>query len=108
MRRLLAMALGAALMLTACTYYGVPATVPASYDRSFYAAADAMRDQGLAVSVQDQPSGRVVASNGVSTVTAIVGQQADGSVRVQFSASDSRDPGLLDRVSRSYDRRMGR
>ena len=31
-----------------------------------------------------------------------------GSVRVQFDATGSRDPALIDRVSRSYDSRMGR
>ena len=41
-------------------------------------------------------------------MTASVRQQADGSVRVQFDASGARDPGLIDRVSRGYDSRMGR
>jgi hypothetical protein len=41
-------------------------------------------------------------------VTASVRQQADGSVVVQFNSKDARDPTLLDRISRSYDRRMGR
>jgi len=36
--------------------------------------------------------------------------QADGSVRVEFNTAGatSRDPDLINRVSRSYDRRMGR
>jgi hypothetical protein len=41
-------------------------------------------------------------------LTASVLQQADGSVRVQFDANGPRDPALIDRVSRSYDSRMGR
>jgi len=41
-------------------------------------------------------------------VTASVRQQADGSVRVQFDATGPRDPALIERVSRSYDSRMGR
>jgi len=110
MKQLLAtLTFGAILAVSACTYYGYPAgTVPASYDRSFFAAADAMRDQGVAISVQDQASGTVTGQRDGSTVTASVRPQADGSVRVQFNASDSRDPGLLERISRSYDRRMGR
>ncbi|MGT2495139.1 hypothetical protein ACU4GD_44190 [Cupriavidus basilensis] len=67
-----------------------------------------MRDQGVAINVQDQASGTVAGQRNGSTVTASVRQQADGSVRVQFNTSDSRDPGLLDRISQSYDRRMGR
>jgi len=99
------------LALQGCTYYGVPppGTVPANYDRSFDAATEAMRDQGLAITVQDRTNGTVVGNNpGGTAVRAIVARQPDGSVRVQFDASDARDPSLLDRVSRSYDRRMGR
>jgi hypothetical protein len=40
-------------------------------------------------------------------VTASVRQQPDGSVVVQFN-SPTRNPTLLDRISRGYDRRMGR
>ena len=81
---------------------------PASYDRSFAAAAGAMRDEGLALTVQDPASGSIVGSSGSGTVTASVRQQADGSVEVRFNSSDARDPSLIQRVSRSYDRRMGR
>jgi len=102
----------AALTLSGCAYYGYPVPVstsaPASFDRSFAAASGAMRDQGLAISVEDRGSGTIVGSIGGGTVTASVRQQADGSVRVQFDATGPRDPGLIDRVSRSYDSRMGR
>jgi hypothetical protein len=110
MKHLLAtLTFGAILAVSACTYYGYPAgTVPASYDRSFSAAADAMRDQGVVINVQDQARGTVTGQRDGSNVTANVRQQPDGSVRVEFNASDSRDPGLLERISRSYDRRMGR
>jgi hypothetical protein len=67
-----------------------------------------MRDQGLSISVEDRSSGTIVGKIESGTVTATVRQQADGSVRVQFDASGLRDPGLIDRVSRSYDARMGR
>jgi len=101
------------LALSGCTYYvPAPGTVvpgaPASFDRSFSAAAGAMRDQGLAISVEDRSSGTIVGKVESGTVTASVRQQADGSVRVQFDASGVRDPGLMDRVSRSYEQRMGR
>ena len=40
----------------------------------------------------------------------VVARQADGSVRVQFDAKGQtqRDPGLSQRFSQAYDRRMGR
>ncbi|CAB3789522.1 hypothetical protein [Pararobbsia alpina] len=112
MRLLLAAACGALVALSACTYYTAPAgtvvMTPASYDRSFAAAAGAMRDEGLAITVQDPANGTVVGNFDRSIVTASVRQQTDGSVRVQFDSSDGRDPTLLQRISRSYDRRMGR
>ncbi len=107
-----AASLAAALAMSGCAYYPYPVPVstsaPASFDRSFDAAAGAMRDQGLAISVEDRGSGTIVGRIGGGTVTASVRQQADGSVRVQFDANGPRDPALIDRVSRSYDSRMGR
>ncbi|WP_442283492.1 hypothetical protein [Variovorax sp. M-6] len=105
-----ALACAAALALSGCYYYGypVPGMAPASFDRSFSAAAGAMRDQGLTISVEDHRGGTIVGQLGAGTVTATVRQQADGSVRVQFDATGARDPALIDRVSRGYDARMGR
>ncbi len=112
MKRLLAnLMLGIGLILAGCTYYGyppAPAAGPTSYDRSFFAAADALRDQGVAITVQNQATGTVAGNYGSTPVTATVAQQPDGSVRVQFSATDSRDPALVDRITQSYQRRMGR
>jgi hypothetical protein len=101
----------ALLALSACPYYVPAGTVvmkPASYDRSFAAAAGAMGDQGLAITVQDPAGGTIVGRLDTTTVTASVRQQADGSVQVRFDSSDTRDPTLLQHVSSSYDRRMGR
>ena len=100
----------AVLALSGCYYVppAYPVQVPASFDRSFAAASGAMRDQGLAVNVEDRGSGTIVGTLGGATVTASVRQQADGSVRVQFDANGPRDPALIDRISRSYDGRMGR
>ncbi|MDM0015376.1 hypothetical protein QTH87_23235 [Variovorax sp. J22P168] len=103
--------LAAAAALGGCVYYPptlYPAVAPASFDRSFDAAASAMRDQGLVVTVEDRASGTVVGTLGAGTVSASVRRQADGSVRVQFDATGARDPALIERVSRSYDARMGR
>lgn len=112
MPALRAAACAALVALSACTYYAVPAgtvvMTPASYDRSFSAAAGAMRDEGLAITVQDPANGTVIGKSDSSIVTATVRQQADGSVQVRFDSTDGRDPTLLERISRSYDRRMGR
>jgi hypothetical protein len=111
---LLAAAIGVVIALSGCTYYVPPPSTtvvpgaPASFDRSFDAAAGAMRDQGLTISAEDRNAGRVVGKLGNGTVTANVRQQADGSVRVQFDAAGMQDPAVIDRVSRGYDRRMGR
>ena len=102
---------GVLLMSAGCAYYGpypVTTAVPASFDRSFSAAGNAMRDQGLAIRTEDRANGVIVGAQGGATVTANIRQQADGSVRVQFDANGPRDPSLIDRVSRSYDIYMGR
>ena len=115
MMRLSLVASGAMLALSACSYYEAPVgtgaftvMTPASFDRNFSAAAGAMRDQGLAISVEDPVTGVVVGSLDSNTVTAGVRQQADGNVRVQFDNKGAYDPALLERISRSYNRRMGR
>ena len=43
------------------------------------------------------------------TITATLQTMADGSVQVRFKSSGTggTDPGLINRVSDSYDRRMG-
>jgi len=102
---------GAALAACAYPYPVAPVTaVPTTsrYDSAFAAAAGAMRDQGVALGVQDQSAGRLAGTRNSRQVTASVLRQADGTVRVQFDGDDPADPGLLDRISRSYDARMGR
>lgn len=113
----LSFALGLAVVaaLGGCTVYqtapGVYSPVPpTSFDRSWSAAGLAMQDQGLQVLSEDRAAGVIRGRRGGIDVTAGLRQQADGSVRVQFDASGAtaQDPGLLERVSRSYDARMGR
>ncbi|TXC81273.1 hypothetical protein FRZ40_42615 [Paraburkholderia azotifigens] len=112
MSLLLICAVGSVLPLAGCTYYGVPpgtvVAAPASFDRSFAAAAGAMRDEGLSITTQDPASGTIIGALDGDVVTTSVRQQADGSVVVQFDSKPARDPALLDRISHSYDRRMGR
>jgi hypothetical protein len=82
----------------------------ASFDRSWNAAVGAMRDQGVTVTQEDRVAGVVRGTRGGINVTGSVQPQADGSVRVQFdtSGATSSDPTLIDRITRSYNARMGR
>ena len=108
---LAAMAL-VAVGLPACYTYPTPYgyATPASFDRSWEAAVGALADNGLAITSQDRDSGAVSGRRGAIDVVANVRSQSDGSVRVEFTARGNvnEDPGLVDRVSAAYDRRMGR
>jgi len=115
-RAALLLACAGALCCAGCTYY-VPATTvpvtqtvtqPANFDRSFNAALGAMQDQGLTIQRSDASGGVIVGMRDSATVTANISRQSDGSVRVAFNATDSREPDLVDRITRSYNARMGR
>ena len=101
-----------AVGLPACYTYPTPYgyATPASFDRSWEAAVGALADNGLAITSQDRDSGAVSGRGGAIDVVANVRSQSDGSVRVEFTARGDirQDPGLVDRVSAAYDRRMGR
>lgn len=102
----------AALALAACVVYEpVPvAQAPSTFDRSFAAAVGAMQDQGVTITEQDRAGGVVRGSRGLLAVTATVRSQADGRTRVEFNTTGSAlsDPDLVERISASYNRRMGR
>ncbi|HET7792247.1 MAG TPA: hypothetical protein VFL64_02575 [Rhizobacter sp.] len=110
--RVLACAMPVALAgcyVVPATPYPYTTTIPANYDASFAAVSGAMRDQGLAITVEDPGRGVVSGVRDGVTVTGTLTRQADGSVRVQFDSQNSgRDPTLIDRVTGSYNRRMGR
>ena len=78
--------------------------------RSWAAAIGAFQDQGVRITSEDRGSGVVRGTRDGINVTANVRTQADGSVRVEFNTSGAteRDPALIDRISQTYDRRMGR
>ena len=102
-------------VLTACTVYqtgpGVYASVPPTgFDRSWNATVGALGDQGVQITSEDRSTGTVRGRRGGIEVTANVRTQADGSVRVEFNTSGTtaQDPELINRISRSYDVRMGR
>ena len=89
--------------------YYAPAP-PTAFDRSWSAAAGALEDQGVHITSEDRSAGVVRGTRDGIDVTASVSQQADGRVRVEFNASGAtkRDPALIDRIHRAYERRMGR
>ena len=86
-------------------YYG-----PSTYDRSWNAALDAMRDTGVGIVSTDYNGGVIRGTrNGIDATVRIQGQ-ADGRVRVEFHTSgpSGQDPALADQIYRAYERRMGR
>jgi hypothetical protein len=106
---------GALLSLGACVVYEpVPVisqpTLQQRFDRSWAAAAGAMSDQGLTIASQDRGAGVIRGEQRGIAITATVETLPDGRIQVKFSSQgpSSADPGLIQRVSDSYDRRMGR
>jgi len=112
----IAAALGIALALAACVYdpyypygYAQPGA-PASFDRSWNAAMLALQDQGVRIASEDRGAGVIQGQRGGMTVVTRLNRQADGSVRIEFNVGGNlgEDPELPNRISRSYDARMGR
>lgn len=102
---------GAVLLSPGCVVYEpVPVSAPSTLDRSWSAAIGAMQDQGVTITEQDRATGLVRGTRGAVTATATVRTQADGRVRVEFNTTGASggDPGLVERISASYQRRMGR
>ena len=100
-------------LLSGCTVYQpVPTYVPSpsTFDRAWSAAIGAAQDEGVRITSEDRVRGVISGSRGEQDVTINVQTQADGNVRVEFSARGPKgsDPGLAGRMSRAYDRRMGR
>jgi hypothetical protein len=111
----LRLALGFALAVGGCVVYEpVPVvaqpTVQQRFDRSWAAAAGALADQGVTITAQDRDAGVVRGERGGIGITASVRTLADGRIEVKFdqTGTASSDPGLVHRISESYDRRMGR
>jgi hypothetical protein len=90
----------------------VPVSVPSpsTFDRAWSAAIGAAQDEGIRITSEDRSNGIITGNRGDQDVRIDVRTQADGNVRVEFSAKGPKgsDPGLAGRISRSYDRRMGR
>jgi hypothetical protein len=99
-------------LVSACASEPVPPYTPppSTFDRAWSAAIGAARDEGVQILSEDRASGTIIGSRDEQKVTINVRSQADGSVRMEFSARGPKgsDPGLAGRISRAYDRRMGR
>ena len=96
-----------------CTVYEpvpVSAPAPSAFDRSWSAAIASAQDEGVRITSEDRVNGIITGSRGDQNVTINVRTQADGRVRVEFSARGPKgsEPGLATRISQAYDRRMGR
>jgi len=87
-----------------------PAPPPSPFDRAWNAALGAAQDEGVRVTSADRVSGVIRGSRDQQEVTINLQTQADGNVRVEMSARGPKgsDPGLAGRISRAYDRRIGR
>ena len=115
MKRKILFLLLAGTLFAGCTYYqtvpGVHTTTPPSgFDRSYSAAVGALGDQGVRITSENQSVGIVRGNRRGIDVTANVRTQADGSVRVEFNTAGAttNDPELINRITQSYNRRMGR
>jgi hypothetical protein len=97
---------------TSPPYVPVPvrSSVPASFDASWQAARAAASDEGVRITSEDRSSGTLRGDKGPFSVLISVAAQADGSVRVGFTVTGpvAQDPGLQDRLTSAYHRRMGR
>ena len=93
-------------------YQPVPAPAPAvsDFDRSWNAAVGAAQDVGVRIQSEDRARGVITGATDTRDVTITVTTQADGRVRVEFSARGPQggDANLARDISRAYDRRMGR
>ena len=97
--------------LAGCTVYEpAPAPAPSPFDRSWSAALAAAQDEGVRITSEDRTNGIIRGFRQEQEVTINVRSQADGSVRIEISSRGPKgsDPGLAGRISRAYDRRMGR
>jgi len=111
-RKWIAVVVVAVLMtLTGCVVYEpAPVPAPGTFDRAWNAALAAAQDEGVQIVSEDRVNGVIKGFRAEQEVTINLRTQADGNVRVEISARGPKgsDPGLAGRISRAYDRRMGR
>ena len=114
MSRALQVALTVLLACAGCASSSEPEAQPVAlrskYDRSFDAALAAAADVGVEVSSADRAAGRILGERFGVEVSIELRRQANGNVRVEFSAPGSREtnPRLSEKWLSAYQRRMGR
>ncbi len=100
------------ILLSSCAPEPAPyyAPAPRTFDRAWSAAINAAQDEGVRIGFEDRVSGTIKGTRGQQEITIYVRTQADANVRLEFSVRGPKgaDPGLAGRISRAYDRRMGR
>ena len=101
---------GLTILASCVVYEPVPAPAPSAFDRSWSAALGAAQDEGVRITSEDRASGLIRGFRDEQEVTINIRSQADGSARVEIGARGPKgsDTGLASRISRAYDRRMGR
>ena len=102
-----------ALVLLAAGLAGCVAYEPVPVDpmqAPWRAAMGALQDAGLVLATADQASGTVRGTRGSVEGLIVVRMRPDGRVGVEISSRDpeGRDPGLTQRLTDAYNRRMGR
>ena len=115
-RLLMPVCFAATCLFSGCVVYepvpvaSIPQNATQRFDRSWAAASGAMVDQGMTIVSQDPGAGVIRGTRGDITIVATVQSLADGRVQVKFGSTGATDadPGLIHRVSESYERRMGR
>jgi hypothetical protein len=105
------------VILAGCYVYGPPpypapvySYAPSTFERSWSAAQYAMQDVGVRVVSADRESGIIRGTRDAVDATVVVRTQADGRVRVEFSAKgpSAEDHNLANSIYQAYERRMGR
>jgi hypothetical protein len=88
----------------------VPAYYGTSYDRVWNSALGAAEDAGVKITSADRATGMIRGVTSSAEVTISVIMQPDGRTRVAFNTKGPKgqDADLNDRLTRFYNRRMGR
>lgn len=103
------------LFFSGCTYYQPAPTYTntvktSKYDQSWSAAIGAFADQGVRITAQDRGAGIIQGTRNGIELTGNIRRQANSAVRVEFDSSGDikSDPELIQRITGSYNSRMGR
>ena len=96
------------LGLAGCVVYEPVPVDP--MQRPWQAAMGAIQDAGLTLATADQATGTVRGTRGRAEGTITVRMRSDGRVGVEINSRDpeGREPGLTQRLTDAYNRRMGR